>query len=114
MGPNWDDDLSGTPDYARNDPNLHNISEEEKEVMFQLEKWHCFIFPEFATIASTRHVLPLARQAQFINEGKMVWYLLTRKYAVHGECALPPALIKNLITTGIPANQKNVFSVILV
>ena len=26
MGPNWDDDFSGTPDYARNDPNLKNLS----------------------------------------------------------------------------------------
>jgi len=26
MGPNWDDDLSGSPDYARNDPNLKNLS----------------------------------------------------------------------------------------
>ena len=38
MGPNWDDDLSGTPDYARNDPNLENLSDEEREAMFQLER----------------------------------------------------------------------------
>ena len=37
MGPNWDDDLSGTPDYARNDPNLENLSPEEQQAMFQLE-----------------------------------------------------------------------------
>lgn len=37
-GPNWDDDLSGTPDYARQDVNLHNISPGEQEAMFQLEK----------------------------------------------------------------------------
>jgi len=37
-GPNWDDDLSGTPDYARQDINLHNISPGEQEAMFQLEK----------------------------------------------------------------------------
>lgn len=37
-GPNWDDDLGGTPDYARKDVNLHNISDEDKEAMFQLEK----------------------------------------------------------------------------
>ncbi|OFX17890.1 MAG: nitrate reductase subunit beta [Bacteroidetes bacterium GWA2_31_9] len=37
-GPNWDDDLSGTPDYARNDVNFKNISAEEQEAMFQLEK----------------------------------------------------------------------------
>lgn len=37
-GPNWDDDLGGSLDYARNDVNLHNISEEDKEAMFQLER----------------------------------------------------------------------------
>ncbi len=33
MGPNWDDDLSGSPDYARNDPNLEKLSPAEKEAM---------------------------------------------------------------------------------
>ena len=45
MGPNWDDDLSGTPDYARNDPNLKNLSPEEREAMFQLEKMAFFYLP---------------------------------------------------------------------
>ncbi|MCP4457190.1 MAG: nitrate reductase subunit beta [Cytophagales bacterium] len=37
-GPNWDDDLSGTPDYARNDVNFKNLTEAEQESMFQLER----------------------------------------------------------------------------
>lgn len=37
-GPNWDDDLSGTPDYARNDVNFENMSKAEQEAMFQLEQ----------------------------------------------------------------------------
>lgn len=45
MGPNWDDDLSGTPDYARNDPNLENLTEAEREAMFQLEKMAFFYLP---------------------------------------------------------------------
>ena len=45
MGPNWDDDLSGTPDYARNDPNLKKLSPEEQEAMFQLEKMAFFYLP---------------------------------------------------------------------
>ncbi|MCF8454124.1 MAG: nitrate reductase subunit beta [Pedobacter sp.] len=45
MGPNWDDDLSGTPDFARNDPNLQNLSAAEQEVMFQLEKMAFFYLP---------------------------------------------------------------------
>ena len=37
-GPNWDDDLSGTPDYARKDVNLEGMSKADQESMFQLEK----------------------------------------------------------------------------
>jgi len=45
MGPNWDDDLSGTPDFARNDPNLKNLSAAEQEAMFQLEKLVMYYLP---------------------------------------------------------------------
>lgn len=45
MGPNWDDDLSGTPDYARNDPNLKDLSPAEQEAMFQLERMAFFYLP---------------------------------------------------------------------
>jgi len=45
MGPNWDDDLSGTPDYARKDINLANLTPAEKEAMFQLERMAFFYLP---------------------------------------------------------------------
>jgi nitrate reductase beta subunit len=45
MGPNWDDDLSGTPDYARNDPNLAALTPAEREAMFQLERMAFFYLP---------------------------------------------------------------------
>ena len=45
MGPNWDDDLSGTPDFARNDPNLKNMTPAEQEAMFQLERMAMFYLP---------------------------------------------------------------------
>jgi len=44
-GPNWDDDLGGTPDYGRKDPNLENLSEAEQEAMFQLEQMAMFYLP---------------------------------------------------------------------
>lgn len=44
-GPNWDDDLSGSPEYARKDPNLENLSPAEREAMFQLEKMAFFYLP---------------------------------------------------------------------
>jgi len=45
MGPNWDDDLSGTPDYARNDPNLQNLSQADQEAMFQLGRMAFYYLP---------------------------------------------------------------------
>jgi nitrate reductase beta subunit len=45
MGPNWDDDLSGSPEYARKDPNMHNLTPAEQEAMFQLERMAFFYLP---------------------------------------------------------------------
>jgi nitrate reductase beta subunit len=45
MGPNWDDDLSGSPDFARKDPNLSNLSPTEQEAMFQLEQMAFYYLP---------------------------------------------------------------------
>ena len=44
-GPNWDDDLSGTPDYARQDVNFKNLSQAEQESMFQLEQMTLHYLP---------------------------------------------------------------------
>lgn len=44
-GPNWDDDLSGTPDYARQDPNLQKLTPAEQEAMFQLERMAFYYLP---------------------------------------------------------------------
>lgn len=44
-GPNWDDDLSGTPDYARQDTNLKDLTPAEKEAMFQLERMTLHYLP---------------------------------------------------------------------
>ncbi len=45
MGPNWDDDLGGSPNYARNDPNLKHLSSAEQEAMFQLERMAFYYLP---------------------------------------------------------------------
>lgn len=44
-GPNWDDDLGGSPDYARKDTNLDKLTPEEKESMFQLERMTLHYLP---------------------------------------------------------------------
>jgi len=44
-GPNWDDDLGGSPVYAENDPNLKNLTEVQRQQLFAIERLVFFYFP---------------------------------------------------------------------
>ena len=44
-GPNWDDDLSGSPVYAESDPNLAALTEEQKAQLSSIERLVFFYFP---------------------------------------------------------------------
>ncbi|MAE79952.1 MAG: nitrate reductase subunit beta [Chloroflexi bacterium] len=44
-GPNWDDDLGGSPIYAANDPNLENITDDEKEQLNEINRMVFFYLP---------------------------------------------------------------------
>jgi len=44
-GPNWDDDLSGSPVYAENDHNLSALTDEERQQLFQVERLVFFYLP---------------------------------------------------------------------
>ncbi len=44
-GPNWDDDLGGSPIYAANDPGLSDMSDEEKQQLFTFEQLVFFYIP---------------------------------------------------------------------
>lgn len=44
-GPNWDDDLSGSPLYAENDPNFKNLTADEKEMLFSVEQISMMYLP---------------------------------------------------------------------
>ncbi|HEY7789536.1 MAG TPA: nitrate reductase subunit beta [Vicinamibacterales bacterium] len=44
-GPNWDDDLGGSPIYAANDPNLKAVTEEERMRLFETERLVFFYLP---------------------------------------------------------------------
>jgi len=44
-GPNWDDDLSGSPIYAENDPNLASLSEDERRALFDVERMTMMYLP---------------------------------------------------------------------
>ncbi|GIK52867.1 MAG: Respiratory nitrate reductase 1 beta chain [Planctomycetes bacterium] len=44
-GPNWDDDLGGSNIYAANDPNLKDVSEEQRQQLQAVERLVFFYFP---------------------------------------------------------------------
>ena len=44
-GPNWDDDLSGSPLYAENDPNLEALTEDERNALMEVERLTMFYLP---------------------------------------------------------------------
>jgi nitrate reductase beta subunit len=44
-GPNWDDNLGGSPIYAANDPNLNSIPDEERRQLFEMERIVYFYLP---------------------------------------------------------------------
>jgi nitrate reductase beta subunit len=44
-GPNWDDDLGGSPVYAANDPNLEELTEPQRRALEQLERMVFFYVP---------------------------------------------------------------------
>jgi nitrate reductase beta subunit len=44
-GPNWDDDLGGSPLYAANDPNLKDLPPEQSRQLFAIERLVLFYFP---------------------------------------------------------------------
>ncbi len=44
-GPNWDDDLSGSPVYAANDPNLDALGARDREALFAVERLAMMYLP---------------------------------------------------------------------
>jgi nitrate reductase beta subunit len=44
-GPNWDDDLGGSPVYAENDRNLEGLTAEQRQQLFAVERLVFFYFP---------------------------------------------------------------------
>ncbi len=44
-GPNWDDDLGGSPIYAEHDRNLDGLTEEQRQQLFAVERLVFFYFP---------------------------------------------------------------------
>jgi len=51
-GPNWDDDLGGSPVYGQNDPNLKGLTAEQTEQLFAIQRLVFFYFPRICNHCS--------------------------------------------------------------
>ena len=51
-GPNWDDDLGGSPIYAENDPNLEGLTEQQKLQLSSVERLVFFYLPRICNHCS--------------------------------------------------------------
>jgi len=51
-GPNWDDDLGGSPIYAANDPNLAGLTAEQRDQLAAIERLVFFYFPRICNHCS--------------------------------------------------------------
>ncbi len=51
-GPNWDDDLGGSPVYAENDPNLDALTPEQRAQLFEIERLAFFYLPRICNHCS--------------------------------------------------------------
>jgi nitrate reductase beta subunit len=51
-GPNWDDDLSGSPVYASNDPNFAALTKAERAQLFEIERLVFFYLPRICNHCS--------------------------------------------------------------
>ena len=86
-GAELDDDLSGTPDYARNDPNFKDLSPEQQEAMFEMERLAFFYLPRICNHCLNRRVWRRARPARSTSAVRMGWSSSIRTCAAAGACA---------------------------
>jgi len=89
-GPNWDDDLSGSPVYAANDPNLEALTPEQREELFDIERLVFFYLPRICNHclnACCVAACPSGAIYKRGEDGKTASSSSTRSAAAAGACA---------------------------
>ena len=107
MGPNWDDDLSGTPDYARNDPNLKNLSAAEREAMFQLERMAFFYLPRICNHCLNPACVASCPSGAIYKRGEDGVVLINQEVCRAWRMCVTACPYKSPITTGTRENPKS-------
>ena len=70
-GPNWDDDLGGSPVYAENDPNLKSLTPEQRATAVRRRAPGLFLFPaHLQPLPESVHAWRRAPRARYISAAK--------------------------------------------
>ena len=114
-GPNWDDDLGGSPLYAKNDPNLKGVSEEEQRLLHEVERNVYFYIPRICNHclnpAAWLPALPAPRTSAPSTSGaRTASFSSIPRSAVPGACASRDAHTRRSTTTGPRANRRSASS----
>ena len=107
-GPNWDDDLSGSPDYARNDPNFSRLSLTEQDAMFQVEKLVMFYLPRICNHCLNPACVAACPSGAIYKRGEDGVVLINQE-----KCRAWRVPTRRPSITGQPASLKSAFFVIL-
>ena len=113
-GPNWDDDLGGTPDYARNDVNLKNLSQAEQEAMFQLERMTMFYLPRICNHCLNPACVAACPSGAIYKRGEDGIVLINQKKCRAWRLCVTACPYKKVYYNWNTGNRRNVFFAIRV
>ena len=106
-GPNWDDDLGGSPIYAENDPNLEGLTEQQRMQLSSVERLVFFYLPRICNHCLNPCCVAACPSGALYKRGEDGIVLIDQK-----KCrAWRHAPTRRRISIGSGANRKNAFSV---
>lgn len=111
-GPNWDDDLSGSPVYAENDINLDELTEEERHQLFEIERVSMFYLPRICNHCANPSCVASCPSGALYKRGEDGIVLVNQDVCRGWRACVSAAPTKKSTTTGKQVNQRNASSAI--